>query len=129
MNAAERNGFTRSEFLCRSAVAFGALTAAQLTHVTQALALSAEPKPIPGGFNAKLALVASNPLVHVFPPHKGRELSTITDFNGFVAAAQIQGLANGSDGTTYSFDCDMRFMQGVFRDTEGRMHQGAFALV
>jgi hypothetical protein len=26
-------------------------------------------------------------------------------------------------------DSDMRFMKGVFRGTDGRIHQGAFALV
>ena len=48
----------------------------------------------------------------MFQPALGAELNTIGDFDGFVAASEIQGKASGSDGTSYSFDCDMRFMQG-----------------
>jgi len=56
-------------------------------------------------------------------------MSTITDFNGVVGAADMQGTAEGSDGTTYSFDADMRFMQGLYVGTDGRLRLGSFGFV
>jgi hypothetical protein len=63
------------------------------------------------------------------------EPSTITNLNGFVGLAYISGMVtqtNTKTGATarYPFqNSDMRFMQGNFRGTDGRVHQGAFALV
>ena len=59
----------------------------------------------------------------------------VTNFNGFVGLAYISGMVTETNTTTGAkrklpfLTSDMRFMQGVFRDTEGRVHQGAFALV
>jgi hypothetical protein len=50
-------------------------------------------------------------------------------FNGVVAAAEIQGTAHGSDNTAYSFDADMRFMQGTYVDVDGQVRDGAFGFV
>ena len=47
-------------------------------------------------------------------------MSTIGDLDGTIGAAEIQGTAHGSDGTTYTFDTDMRFMEGVYVDTAGQ---------
>ena len=63
------------------------------------------------------------------------EPSTITNVNGFVGLAYINGMVtqtNTKTGATarYPFqNSDMRFMQGNFRGTDGRVHQGAFAFV
>jgi hypothetical protein len=56
-------------------------------------------------------------------------MSTITDFNGDVAASEIRGTAHGSDGSTWEFDTDMRFMRGVYIDTAGRVREGAFGFI
>jgi hypothetical protein len=87
------------------------------------------PNPIPGGFDENFNLVTSDPFIHLGPPAPGFEMSTITDFNGTVAAAEIRGLAIGSDDSNYSFDADMRFMEGTFVDTASRLRRGAFAFV
>ena len=87
------------------------------------------PNPIPGGFDAEFNLVPQDPVIHVGIPAPGFEMSTITDFNGTSAAAEIRGTAVGSDGSQYSFDADMRFMQGTFVDTAKRLRHGAFAFV
>jgi hypothetical protein len=87
------------------------------------------PNPIPGGLDEAFAPVPSNPVIHLFAPTAGGELATITDFNGTVAAAEIQGAAVGSDGSQYGFDADMRFMEGTFVDTARRLRHGAFAFV
>jgi hypothetical protein len=94
-----------------------------------------EPLPIPGG----------TPVLggefHVFGPGApdfdppDAEPSTITDFNGFVGLAYISGevtrtnTATGEVLTLPFVNSDMRFMKGVFRGTDGQMHQGAFAFV
>jgi hypothetical protein len=127
---ADTEDLTRSDFLRRGAVVVGALAGfEQLTRVAPAFAVATGPKPIPGGFNGKFEPVAKNAAAHVFQPLKGGELNTIGDFNGFVAASEIQGFANGSDGTSYSFDCDMRFMQGSYVALDGRLRQGTFGFI
>src|SRR5205807_869777 len=90
---------------------------------------SFEPTPIPGGFDENFNPVPTNPFIHVLPPVVGFEMATITDFNGVVGAAEIRGTARGSDGTTYAFDTDMRFMRGRYIATDGRLRDGAFAFV
>jgi hypothetical protein len=63
------------------------------------------------------------------------EPSTITDFNGFVGLAYLSGTVTRTNTTTgevqtFPFaNSDMRFMKGVFRGTDGRLHHGAFAFV
>ena len=63
------------------------------------------------------------------------EPATITDFNGFVGLAYLNGTVRHINTTTEEIQtlpflsADMRFMKGVFRDTEGQLHHGAFALV
>jgi carbon-monoxide dehydrogenase small subunit len=90
------------------------------------------PVPIPGGFTVNDALF------HVFGPNPSDpdlEPSTITNMNGFVGLASLDGMVTQTDtttGTTQRFpfvNTDMRFMQGNFRGADGRIHQGTFALV
>jgi hypothetical protein len=86
------------------------------------------PRPIPGGFSDAFVPVPADPFIHVLPPSVGFEMSTITDFNGVVGAAEIRGTAVGG-GVTYDFDVDMRFMKGRYIATDGRLREGAFAFV
>jgi hypothetical protein len=92
---------------------------------------SAEPKPIPGGIQPG---GPGTPVFHAFLASDTRgvvnEPSTITDFNGFVGLAHVQGA--GTDTATDSqflFDADVRFMQGVFIGQDGRHHHGTFGFV
>ena len=91
------------------------------------------PVPIPGG----------SPVLggayHVFGPAAfdpiDAEPGTITNHNGFVGLAYLSGMVtqtNAQTGETIRLpfvDADMRFMEGDFRGTDGRVHQGAFAFV
>jgi hypothetical protein len=80
------------------------------------------PKPIPQ------TLDGSPFHVQLIAP--GVEPSTITDFNGFIGGAEIQG--NATDMLTREpllFDADMRFMDGVYIGVDGRTHQGTFGFV
>jgi hypothetical protein len=94
---------------------------------------SREPKPIPGG----TPLLGG--LFHVFGPGiidpPDAEPSSITDFNGFIGLAFINGTVTRTNTVTNEVrtlpfvNSDMRFMKGVFKGTDGRTHQGAFAFV
>lgn len=121
---------TRRRVLQRGAMAAGAVAGLSLLDAAPALAAAgAQPRPIPGGFDANFNLVASDPFIHVMPPAIGVEMSTITDFRGRIAAAEIQGRARGSDGSAFTFDADMRFMQGTYVGRDGRRRAGSFGFV
>ena len=65
-------------------------------------------------------------------PAFGKEVSTVTDFNGNVAAAEVQGMGTGTqNGQTnrYYFDADMRFMDGVYVGMDGHTRQGTFGFI
>jgi hypothetical protein len=117
---------SRGQFLRRTAVATGGL--ALLEPATALGRAAGEPRPIPGGFDASFTMVPSDPFIHVLPPGLGFEMSTITDFTGAVGGSEIRGTASGN-GTTYSFDTDMRFMQGTYVDLDGRVQHGSFGFI
>jgi hypothetical protein len=125
------NGSPRGHFGRRVAAVLAVLTFVVSVFATGALARGkpGDPKPIPGGFTADFVPVPSDPFIHVLPPFPPFEMSTIDDFSGTIGAAEIQGTARGSDGTAYTFDTDMRFMQGVYVDTQGNLQHGAFAFI
>jgi hypothetical protein len=68
-------------------------------------------------------LFPGTPFHVMFPDSE--EPSSITDFNGFVGATDIQG--TGTSGLL--FDLDMRFMKGVYVGMDGRVHRGTFGFV
>lgn len=95
---------------------------------------SSEPVPIPGG----TPLLGGS--LHVFAPGPDfdpldAEPSTITDFNGFIGLAYISGMVTRTNTVTGEqqrlpfLNSDMRFMEGIYRGTDGRIHQGAFGFV
>jgi hypothetical protein len=97
---------------------------------------SDQPVPIPGGtpvLGGSFHLFAPTPDGSIDPVDA--EPATITDFNGFVGLAYISGevmrtnTATGEVPSLSFVNSDMRFMKGVFRGTDGRIHHGAFALV
>jgi hypothetical protein len=87
------------------------------------------PLPILGGF----ANPTGGPFVHFnfpgpadAPPPDGNDPSLITNFNGDVGVAHVQGTGGDGHGTTLYFDADLRFMSGVFRDVNGHRQEGTF---
>src|SRR5205814_4162104 len=96
-------------------------------------AASFAPVPIPGG----------SPVLggayHVFGPAAfdpiDAEPATITNLNAAVGLAYLNGMVTQTNIKTGDvvrlpfLNTDMRFMQGVFRGTDGKVHQGAFAFV
>jgi hypothetical protein len=122
---------SRRQLLQRSALALGGIAGLGLFDPSAVFgsALSA-PRPIPGGLSlTTFTFVPTGADLHFFSPAIGSEMSTITDFNGVVAGSETQGTAQGSDGTQYSFDCDMRFMRGAYVGLDGRMHNGSFGFI
>ena len=78
------------------------------------------PRPIPNGDNA----------THHFLPGRGKEVTTVTDFNGFVGIGQLTGTgtATGFD-RKLSFSVDNRFLMGEFVGVDGQHHHGAFGVL
>ncbi|HEX8035217.1 MAG TPA: hypothetical protein VF510_15290 [Ktedonobacterales bacterium] len=74
------------------------------------------PKPIP-------ETLPGTPF-HILDPGS-EEPSSITDFNGFIGATEIQG--TGTDGLL--FDADMRFMKGIYVGVDGKVHHATFGFV
>ena len=124
---------SRRQFVRRSAVAVAGVAALDLLGASSAFAKktpTAAPKPIPGGFKLPtFDLSPDDGDIHVLPPAPGLEMSTITDFNGQIAAAEIQGTAMGSDGSTFAFDTDMRIMQGEYIGEDGQHRNDTFGFI
>ena len=63
----------------------------------------------------------------------GLDPSSITDFNGFVGVADVQGTgtAHNADGSTETllYDTDMRFMTGTYVGKDGQNYRGTFGFV
>jgi hypothetical protein len=132
---AARSRFSRRRLLQTGAVAAGTLAGAGVFNVGSAFgANGTDPKPIPGGFDESFNFATHDPFFHALPPGVATdsngitvgEGSTITDFNGVIAAADVQGTANNG---AYFFDCDMRFMDGVYAGEDGKLRQGSFGFV
>ena len=100
-----------------------------------------DPKPIPGG----LGSVGGSPgLYHLNLPMPSDpndpstipDQSTIYDFNGLVAVAEVQGTGTGTQMTPagateipFVFDVDMRVMQGLYVGFDGRRRRGTFGFI
>jgi hypothetical protein len=132
-----RRAMSRRQFArtAAGAAVVGATLGSGLWRPGVAEAGSFQPIPIPGG------TPALGGIFHVFGPAPVQgdpadaEPVTITDFKGFIGLAYISGTVTQTNTTTGEIltlpfvDSDMRFMKGVFRGTDGRLHQGAFAFV
>ena len=86
----------------------------------------ATPRPIPGGF-----VGPGGNFLHI-EGAPGTEPSSITDFNGVVGIAIVDGTWSSSgppQTPPLLFDTDMRFMDGEYIGMDGRHYQGSFALI
>jgi hypothetical protein len=126
-----RAGVLWGDWFRRNTVAVGVAVVVVALFVATASARGkpGDPQPIPGGFAADLSPVQSDPFIHVLSPSLPFEMATISDFIGTIGASEIQGTAHGSDGSSYTFDTDMRFMQGEYVDGAGQLQHGSFAFI
>ena len=101
---------------------------------------SVSPIPIPGLLFPTLGNPFGGPAIHFGLPGPadnatpgfvtvGGEPSTITDFNGFIGVAHVEGTGRDNHGNTLFWDTDLRFMDGVFKGDDGQIHSGTFAFV
>jgi hypothetical protein len=101
---------------------------------------SASPVPIPGLLFPTIGNPFAGPDLHVTVPgpadnttqgfrNVGGEPSLITNFNGFIGVANVQGTGTDNSGNTLFWDTDLRFMKGVFQDSDGNIQKGTFAFV
>lgn len=122
---------SRRQLLGRAlgATATGALLAAMGSELLDTAIVLADdgdqvpPTPIPGGDFG----------THHFLPGRGKEVSTINNFNGFVAIGQLRGAGTGTDtvtgaSTRLSFSVDNRFLAGEYIGVDGQLHRGAFGV-
>lgn len=113
--------------------ALAAAVASSLWTPSLAEAASFAPVPIPGG------TPALGGAYHVFGPAAfdpiDAEPATINNLDAAVGLAYVSGMVTQTNIKTGEVvrlpfvDSDMRFMQGVFRGTDGKIHQGAFGFV
>jgi hypothetical protein len=123
---------SRRAFLGGTAGVTAATVGAGLLHPTTAFAakpLNAAPKPTTN----VLVINGTKTDFHVTPFAAGVDPSSITDFNGHIGVAEVQGTgrATNPDGSTETllFDTDMRFMSGVYVGQDGTVHKGTFGFV
>jgi len=124
--AGHRHGLTRRQVLAGLGVGSAGLLGAQVAGAAPALATkgAGAPRPIPGGIQP---FGPGTEVFHVFFPGTG-ENSTITDFNGFVGAAEVQGVGAGSQADL-TWDVDNRFMTGEYVALDGRHYNATFGFL
>jgi hypothetical protein len=81
------------------------------------------PNPIPFGDNG----------THHFLPGRGKEVTTINDFVGFVGVAQLVGTGTGTNTSTgattsLNWSIDNRFITGKYVGVDGQEHRGTFGV-
>ena len=129
---------TRRQFartVAGTAVFGGVLGAGLLRPEAARASESFAPVPIPGG----TPVPPFNGMYHFFAPGAidpiDAEPITITNMNGFVGLAYTSGMVTQTNTKTGErlrlpfLNADTRFMQGVFRGTDGAVHQATFAFV
>jgi hypothetical protein len=120
---------SRRRFIGGAATALGTVLGASVLRPGAALAKTqnAAPNPIPGG------TTINGQLFHFLFFGPGLEPASITDFNGFVGVADVQGTgtARNPDGSTETllYDTDVRFMKGVYVGKDGAVHKGTFGFI
>lgn len=129
-----RREFSRRRFLRAAAAAPGLVMAAGAWRWAEAKRRSCEPKPLPH----VTVLGGGLPDIHVLLPGVlagiDEDPSTITDFNGHLGYAIVDGTGVRTDKatnqqSTMPFEVDLRFMKGEFVGADGRRCHGAFALI
>ena len=109
----------------------GALVGAGLLQPVAALGASPRTDSSPNPTASKLELGGQTFSLSFFGP--GLDPSSITDFNGFVGVADVQGTGTATypDGSTETllFDTDMRFMTGTYVAQDGQTYRASFGFV
>src|SRR6266545_6617268 len=117
-----RHGLSRRQLLAGAgASGAGLLAAGMFASPAFAAPGTGAPRPIPGGIQP---FGPGTEVFHVFPPGTG-EPNTITDFNGFVGVAVIDG-AGAGDHADLTFEVDNRFITGEYVALNGQHCNATF---
>jgi hypothetical protein len=122
-----RHGPSRRRFLAAGAgLGAAGFLGAQVIGAGPALAARrvGAPRPIPGGIQP---FGPGTEVFHVFFPGTG-EPNTITDFNGFVGVANIDGVGAGA-AADLSFDGDNPFITGEYIGLNGQHFNATFGFL
>jgi hypothetical protein len=126
-----RRRLTRQAFLGATAGATGAVLGSALLEPAAALAGNPHTDNSPRPTATQVTLNGVTFSLTFFGP--GLDPSSITDFNGFVGVARVQGTgtATNADGSkeTLLYDTDMRFMTGTYVGKDGQTYRGTFGFV
>ncbi len=122
-------GLSRRTFLGGAAAGAGLVLGAGALRSAPAFGASCtgQANPIPGGLE-----IPGAGFFHLNLPGPGVEVSTITDLDGSVGVAQVQGRWESTgiaDNKERFYEVDIRFMKGLFVDTGGCRTRGAFGFV
>jgi len=127
----DRHRLTRRAFLGSTAGATGAILGAGLLQPAAALAGNPHTDSSPTPTTNPTTLFGVTFALTFFGP--GLDPSSITDFNGFVGVADVQGTGTATypDGSTETllYDTDMRFMTGTYVGKDGKVYKGTFGFV
>jgi len=122
---------SRRQFLGTATGVAGLLLGASFSSPARA-AVCADPRPIPGGF------AEFDHVYHQLYPNQDtadtEDPSTITDFNGHIGLAYVEGMGTHTDKMSgivshLPYRVDLRFMKGVYVGKDGKRHHGAFAAI
>lgn len=135
---------SRRDILLKSAGAFGLLLGAELIPGCgsdrpgdpTAMDIAARSSALDGEESGTPVPVPANPDAggtHIYFIGPGAEPSAISNFDGLVGGAVVDGTGVGHSpegrDEQLLFDTDMRFMQGTFVGTDGNRHQATFGFV
>ena len=127
----ERKRLSRRALLGSTVGATGAVLATNLLQPRSAGAANPHTDSSPNPTSSKLELGGLT--FSLTFPGPGADPSSITDFNGFVGFADVQGTGTATypdkSTETLLFDTDMRFMTGTYVGKDGRNYKGAFGFV
>ena len=123
MRAAQR--FSRRLFIGGSVGAAAAMATTPFWLSSDTLAADARPRPIRGG-------LAGPDVVRVELADGVYEQASITDFDGVAGIAHMTGFGthtiNGV-AAQVGYDCDMRFMDGLYVALDGTTRRGSFTFL
>ncbi len=123
-------GISRRTFIGTAAGATGVALGSGLwvPMLAEAKKGGAGPNPIPGGIDTPFGFL------HFFFPGHGNEPSLITDFDGLIGVADLEGTGIGNDPetgepTNLVWGADLRFMHGKYVGMDGQVHDGTFGFI
>jgi hypothetical protein len=127
----DRQRLTRRGFLGATAGATGAVLGSGLLQPAAALAAPrTDSTPNPSAHKETLGSPLTFSLTF---PAPNTDLSSITDFKGFMGFSDVRGAgtATYADGSreTLVYDTDMRFMTGTYVAKDGHVYNGTFGFI